>query len=90
MVGWLTHIIQRGVETVLSFISIPLTGTHTAMTCDPCHASVDPLGISPNIQEPSSAAWLRRASQMKYGVKVLQRAKKNLEAAEDQETDCCS
>eukprot|EP00435_Cladocopium_sp_Y103_P030866 s2573_g7.t1 len=36
-------------------------------------------------QEPSSAAWLRRASQMKYGVKVLQRAKKNLEAGEDQD-----
>ena len=36
-------------------------------------------------KEPSNAAWLRRASQMKYGVKVLQRAKKNLEAGEDQE-----
>jgi len=36
-------------------------------------------------QEPSSAAWLRRASQMKYGVKVLQRAKKNVEAGEDED-----
>ncbi|CAK8989085.1 Hypothetical protein SCF082_LOCUS1669 [Durusdinium trenchii] len=37
-----------------------------------------------SMEEPSSAAWLKRASQMKYGVKVLQRAKKS-GVAEDQD-----
>ncbi|CAJ1380159.1 unnamed protein product [Effrenium voratum] len=38
-------------------------------------------------QEPSSAAWLRRASEMKYGAKALQRAK--IDPPEDHQDQWC-